>query len=505
MANINGTNKGDRVNGTAQSDHIDGRQGDDFLFGGAGDDFLFGGVGRDSLDGGEGDDYLDGGNGGDELTGGAGNDTIVGGNAGDVARYSGLSTDYSVELGPVAHSYIVTDLRPGSPDGTDLVTGISFAGFVDGTFRPGDLVGRTPPPPVNQAPVAADDALTLSEDSGPVEVSVQLLANDSDPDADAITVTAVQAVSAKGASVSVSPDGQVTYDPGALFSHLEEGQTATDSFTYTITDSAGLSSTATATVTITGVSPIPDAFFYVAEDATSEDMLGSILEYMGIEPVAVETDGLLGTLDFDPVAGGLFFTADHDSSDALLPDSPLQWTYFTVIGAEGESRLIGMAINGVNDQIVAVDDSLAIGEGAVSGNLWSALVGNDIDPDSGTGGRRIASIDTTGTLGSLSLSNGGQSLTYSAEGIDLAPGETLTDTFTYTVDDTYGSTDTGTVTVTITGAEDGGVSLSMAGESGGESILSAFLAEGEAETLGEFQSLPSSPLDAAVGLEWQMI
>lgn len=504
MAIINGTNKGDRINGTAHSDTIDGRQGDDFLFGGAGNDFLFGGVGRDTLDGGDGDDVLDGGNGSDVLIGGAGNDVIVGGNAGDVAIFSGLSTDYRVELAPVADSYIVTDLRPGSPDGTDLVTGISLAGFVDGTFRPGELVGRAPPPPVNQAPVAADDGLTLSEDSGPVEVSVQLLANDSDPDGDPIIVSAVQAVSEKGASVSVSPDGQVTYDPGALFSHLEEGQTATDSFTYTITDSAGLTSTATATVTITGVSPVADAYFFVAEDSTSEDMLGSIIEFMGIEPVAVETGGLLGTLDFDPVAGGLFFTADHDSSDLLVPDSPTQWTYFTVVGSEGERKVIGMAISGVNDQIVAVDDEVAIGEGAMSGNLWTALVGNDVDPDSGVGGRRIASVDTTGTLGSLSLSNGGQSLSYSAEGIELASGETLTDTFTYTVNDGYGSTDTATVTVTVTGGEDGGVSLAMAQPSGG-SILSAFLTEGSEDVFGfaDLGSVQMVQLDP--GMEWQML
>jgi VCBS repeat-containing protein len=593
MANINGTNKGDRINGTAQNDYIDGRQGDDFLFGGAGNDSLFGGVGRDSLDGGEGDDYLDGGNGGDELKGGAGNDRIVGGNAGDVAIFSGLSADYRVELGPVQGSYIVTDLRSGSPDGTDLVSGISLVGFIDGDFDPEDLVSAAPPPnsaPVANAdavavvedgastinllgndsdadgdaltlvsldmtgatgtasinpdgtvsytpaagaqalqagqtmtdsftytvrdgalatstatvtvtvmgaadaPTAANDAFTLAEDSGAVDVTGQLVGNDGDVDnGDVLKVSAVQGVSDKGALVSVSADGKVTYNPGSVFASLEDGQTATDSFTYTITDSTGLTSTATATVTITGVTqemPEPDAYFFVQEDATSEDMLGSIIEFMGIEPVAVETDGLLGTLDFDPVNGGLFFTADHDSSDAQLPDSPYQWTYFTVIGTEGETAVIGMAISGVNDQIVAVDDSVAVGEGATSGNLWPGLLGNDIDPDSGVNGRRIVSVDTAGTQGTVTLTK--SALTYSAAGIDLAEGETMTDSFTYTVNDGYGSIDTATVTVTVTGTANGGASVAMSeGPSGdAQAILSAFLPAGEQEK-GGFLGLES--------------
>jgi VCBS repeat-containing protein len=593
MANINGTNKGDRINGTAQNDYIDGRQGDDFLFGGAGNDSLFGGVGRDSLDGGEGDDYLDGGNGGDELKGGTGNDRIVGGNAGDVAIFSGLSTDYRVELGPVQGSYIVTDLRPGSPDGIDLVSGISLVGFVDGNFDPEDLVGAPPPPnsapvanadavtvaedgtaPINllgndsdadgevlsvlsldmtgasgtasinpdgtvsytpaagaqalqagqtmtdsftytvrdgamatstatvtvtvmgaaDAPTAANDAFTLAEDSGAVDVTGQLVGNDSDVDnGDVLKVSAVQGVSDKGALVSVSADGKVTYNPGSVFASLDDGETAIDSFTYTITDSTGLTSTATATVTITGVTqemPEPDAYFFVQEDATSEDMLGSIIEFMGIEPVAVEAEGLLGTLDFDPVNGGLFFTADHDSSDAQLPDSPYQWTYFTVIGTDGETAVIGMAISGVNDQIVAVDDAVAVGEGATSGNLWAALLGNDIDPDSGVNGRRIVSVDTAGTQGTVTLTK--SALTYSAAGIDLAEGETMTDSFTYTVNDGYGSIDTATVTVTVTGTANGGASIAMSEGPSGDApaILSAFLPAGEQE-MGGFLGIES--------------
>ena len=48
-------------------------------------------------------------------------------------------------------------------------------------------------------------------------------------------------------------DGTFNYDPSGLFEALNAGDTATDSFSYTISDGDGGFSTATVTITITGV------------------------------------------------------------------------------------------------------------------------------------------------------------------------------------------------------------------------------------------------------------
>ncbi len=299
----------------------------------------------------------------------------------------------------------------------------------------------------------------------------------------------------------------MTYDPGAAFEHLAEGETATDTFTYTVTDSTGLTSTATATVTITGVSPEPDAYFYVQEDGINDEMLGSIIEFMGFEPVAVDTQGTLGTVEFDLEAGILSFTADHKSSDILNYDQE-QWTYFTVINAEGERKVIGMVIEGVNDPIVAIDDAVAIGEGQTSGNLWNALIGNDQDVDSFQ--FEILSVDAGGTQGQVAFNAQDRTLTYSAANLDLAPGETIVDSFTYEVEDGWGSTDTATVTVTITGSGDGGASVAMttsaAGQSGpafGAAPASAFLPEGGEAAAGPFggESLTAAPAELLAGFD----
>lgn len=92
----------------------------------------------------------------------------------------------------------------------------------------------------NHPPVAAGDQATTSTNT---PVTIQVLANDSDPDEDSITVTGVTQ-GAKG-SVTSNPDGTVTYTPNNGFA----GQ---DSFTYTIADCAGASSTASVNVQVEG-------------------------------------------------------------------------------------------------------------------------------------------------------------------------------------------------------------------------------------------------------------
>ena len=85
------------------------------LNGDGGDDQLFGGAGRDTLSGGEGNDVLNG---------GGGSDTINGGTGYDVAGYAGARKNYAV-----VNSGTVSGGREG---GTDALTGIEAAAFVDG-------------------------------------------------------------------------------------------------------------------------------------------------------------------------------------------------------------------------------------------------------------------------------------------------------------------------------------------------------------------------------------
>ena len=129
---LNGGDGEDTLYGGAGDDRIGGGDNNDALYGEAGDDHLDGGIGNDDLFGGDGNDTLRGGDGDNELTGGAGDDYLDGGIKQNAkANYSGHSSDYHVNDNGDG-TYTVTDLRPGSPDGTDTLVNVEKLIFSDG-------------------------------------------------------------------------------------------------------------------------------------------------------------------------------------------------------------------------------------------------------------------------------------------------------------------------------------------------------------------------------------
>ncbi len=96
------------------------------------------------------------------------------------------------------------------------------------------------------APVAGADALTLNEDD--TNVSVDVLANDTDANADVLAVTAVSTPANGTATINL--DGTVSYTPAANYN-------GADSFTYTVSDTTGRSDVGTVSVTVAAVNDAP--------------------------------------------------------------------------------------------------------------------------------------------------------------------------------------------------------------------------------------------------------
>jgi hypothetical protein len=90
----------------------------------------------------------------------------------------------------------------------------------------------------NRDPIANPDSAT-TKPATPVTINV--LANDSDPDGDPLTVTSV--TDPPNGTATRNPDNTVTYRPDCGF-------TGTDMFTYSISDGAGGSASALVTVTV---------------------------------------------------------------------------------------------------------------------------------------------------------------------------------------------------------------------------------------------------------------
>lgn len=107
--------------------------------------------------------------------------------------------------------------------------------------------------PINDAPTAVDDDLTIDE--GNTYTVFDLTNNDSDLDGDSISIT----------SISSPSNGTVTDYGDNTIDYTHDGsETTTDSFTYTITDGT---LTATATVNIT-VNPVNDAPTFTTSTST---------------------------------------------------------------------------------------------------------------------------------------------------------------------------------------------------------------------------------------------
>ena len=108
-------------------------------------------------------------------------------------------------------------------------------------------------------PVAVDITATTDKDS---DLDIPLLADNADPSpGDTIQVTQVDAAKRLGVPLTLEDDGSVDYacTQSAALATLTAGQSVTDTFDYTITDSRGLTSTGQVTVTVTGENDPPQA------------------------------------------------------------------------------------------------------------------------------------------------------------------------------------------------------------------------------------------------------
>ena len=129
----------DVLHGGDGNDYLQGDQGalkednnDDILYGDAGNDTLVGGHGNDTLYGGDDDDSLHGQRGDDRLIGGAGDDNIRADGGIDTVVFSGNLSDYTtVKISST--QFTITDIRDGSPDGTDTISRAEFIEFADQT------------------------------------------------------------------------------------------------------------------------------------------------------------------------------------------------------------------------------------------------------------------------------------------------------------------------------------------------------------------------------------
>jgi len=517
MTTITGSNGSDFLTGTAGSDTINSGNGDDTVSGGAGSDSLNGGAGSDTLDGGSGSDQLNGGSGSDTLiyniseniaagtkdvyTGGAGADTLQL----QFTRAQWLESSTQTQIAAyLAHLAAVTNAKTGevsNGSASDFVfTFGSSTLTVQMTETLTVLVDGFAINPANEAATAAEDAAVTTEDGPGIQIHV--LQNDSVPDL--VKSLALDSAPAHGTATLVQPTmgdpstWYFEYQPHAAdFQHLAAGESATDTFTYRVTDADDGTGLATVTVTITGSNDGPVI--------TAEDLAGAVSEK--VAPTGTLSDnGVIGFSDLDlsdvhlvsangtplgDVLGSLTVVKDADTTDTGT-GGQLTWTYTVDAAAveylaAGETRVesftltlddqhggivtrqIDVTITGTNDAptIGAADAAAAVTEDATAPTLSDSgtITFDDVDLSDAHSVGVTAGADNT--LGGVLTADFSDAATGAGDGTVvwnysvanaatqyLGLGQTATETFLVSIDDGHGGMVQQQITVTVTGTND---------------------------------------------------
>jgi large repetitive protein len=281
--------------------------------------------------------------------------------------------------------------------------------------------------PVNDAPIAVADAVTTPEDTA---TDIDVLANDTDVDNDSLTISDPGTPVHGTASVV---GGKVRYTPGQDYD-------GSDTLTYTVSDGHGGSDTAAVTITVSAVDDAPvavDDSYVVTEDATLAAPLNVLVNDTDVDssPVTIITNTAAAKGTAAIVSGGMSMTY-KPFHNAFGIDT---FTYTITDGTLTSTATVTVDIGGTNDPPIAGNDNLSVAEGA--GATVLDVLANDSDPD----GNTLQIITrTSGAHGVVTITGPGTGLTYNPTGNYHG-----TDTFTYTLSDGNGGTDTATVRVTV--------------------------------------------------------
>lgn len=295
-------------------------------------------------------------------------------------------------------------------------------------------------------------------------------------------------------SIVIQSDGNYTYtlnNADTDTNALAQGASASDVFTYTISDLAGVTSTTTLTITITGTNDSLVVTSETGANAGTAVEAGNLDDGTGVagDPAA---SGTLSSSDVDTGAtatwsgdatgtygsfainagGAWTYTLNNaePGTDALAEGASVTDTFTAIVtddfGATA-TQVVTVTITGTNDSPVITSAAGAnAGTAIEAGNLDNGAVvagdpgasGTLTSSDVDNGATATWSGNATGTYGSFAITAGGV-WTYALNNADtdtnaLAEGASVTDSFTATVTDDFGATATQLVTVTITGTND---------------------------------------------------
>jgi len=286
---------------------------------------------------------------------------------------------------------------------------------------------------INEAPVVTGEsydtigntslivAASTTETAPHIFVNGNLLSNDSDPDAGDTFTCSLNAA---------SPGAQVTINAGGQFTYLPPAGATTDSFTYKVTDSKGLSTIGTVTITMKGMvwyvdnaegsptgmgrSADPFATLQQAQDASSAGH--TIYVYYGTGDTTRQSSGISLKANQRLIGAGVALEMPVSVNGSASPITLLSagqkpWIDNLFLGGNGVSITAGPAeVRGLNiaGAINAIDVTY-------SGSAGPVLIQDNIIRSAGAEGVDI-NLGTTVNLTARVLNN---TITATGNGFDL--------------------------------------------------------------------------------------
>jgi len=330
---------------------------------------------------------------------------------------------------------------------------------------------------VNDAPIARPNSYS-TDDNTPISGKNVVTEAPADTDADAgetalLVVSAINgnslsmpATSMKGAAVTITTAGLMTYDPtvSSTLNALTVGQSTTDTFTYTIQDPNGATSTATVTITVVGVNDAPVATnnSYTVDENTS--LSGNVITDLppDTDPDLGDTRSVSAVNGVSGNVGQPFTTANgarvtinsngalsynptfSATLNALTTGSPpaIDTFTYTIVDSRGatSTATVTVTVTGVNDPPGLLNDDFTVNQDTPT---TLDVLANDSDPEGPLNAASLLVVAGSGpTKGTATVVNGA---------IRYTPNASVTgaDTFRYQVADNLGVTSTAIVTITI--------------------------------------------------------
>uniref|UniRef100_UPI001481E0D8 Ig-like domain-containing protein n=1 Tax=Vibrio harveyi TaxID=669 RepID=UPI001481E0D8 len=285
--------------------------------------------------------------------------------------------------------------------------------------------------PVNDAPVAVNDTVSTDEDTA---VTIDVLANDSDPENDTLTITAASVPAEQGTVTIV--DGKLEFTPAENFN-------GDATISYTISDGQ-LTDDATVAVT---VNPVNDAPVAVDDTVTTDEDTAVTIDVLANDSDP-ENDQLTITNASVPaeqgtvaiVDGKLVFTpAENFNGDATI-------SYTISDGELSDDATVAVTVNPANDAPVAVNDAVSTDEDTA---VTIDVLANDSDPENDT--LTITAASVPAEQGTVTIVDGK---------LVFTPAENFNGdaTISYTISDGQ-LTDDATVAVTVNPVNDAPVAV----------------------------------------------